>query len=170
MQRLAAKPTTGTELTQRRDRNRLPWTQIAASLAAIQGNSTPYLKPSGSVSLSFDIGQLRFGTKEDTANRLTEMHEGRFSVDDIAIADDQPVVLNVSYSESEGETMYERKGIMGPKTGRTVQATNAKIAMTLATRSGNQMFWSHEIAYDPRSVTVIGKEVNEASVRDSIFR
>jgi len=148
----------------------IPWPQIEAGLAAIKGSSTAYLKPGGSVSLNFDIGQLRFGTKEDTATRLTEMYEKRFRVDDISIADDQPVVLKVGYSESEGETMYERKGIMGPKTGRTVQATNAQVAMTLATRDGNQTFWAHEIAYDPRSVTVIGKEVNEASVRDSIFR
>lgn len=147
----------------------IPWPQIEAGLTAIQGNSPARLKPGGSVSLRFDIGQLRFGTKEDTTARLTEIYEERFRADDIAIADDQPIVLNVRYSESEGETMYERKGIMGPKTGRTVQATNAQIAMTLAASDGSQTFWTHEIAYDPRSVTVRAKEANEASVRDSIF-
>jgi len=148
----------------------IPWPQIEAGLSAIQGNSPARLKPGGSVSLDFDIGQLRFGTKEDTTARLSEIYEERFRADDIAIADGQPIVLKVRYSESEGETMYERKGIMGPKTGRTVQATNAQIAMTLATRDGSQTFWTHEIAYDPRSVTVRVREANEANVRDSIFR
>jgi WD40 repeat protein len=148
----------------------IPWPQIEAGLTAIQGKSPARLRPGGSVSLNFDIGQLRFGTKEDTTARLSEIYKERFRADDITIADGQPIVLNVRYSESEGETMYERRGIMGPKTGRTVQATNAQIAMTLATSDGSQTFWTHEIAYDPRSVTVRAKEANEANVRDSIFR
>lgn len=148
----------------------IPWDKIEASLAAMQGADQPHLKPGLSVSLNIRIEKLRFGTPEDTSARLADLFRERFQGDGIGVADDQPVVLNVSYSESVGETLHERKGISGPPTGRTVQATKVEVKMSLTTRAGNRSLWAQEFAYDPHLVTIINQQASDASARDAILR
>jgi hypothetical protein len=66
--------------------------------------------------------------------------------------------------------LHEREGIAGPATGRTVQATNIEIAMELRAGGQQQVLWSDQITYAPRSVIIRGEEANESTARDSIFR
>ena len=114
----------------------IPWQKIDASLAAMQEDAAPHLKPGMSVSLNIRVDKLRFGDPGETATKLADLFRQRFEGDTIAVADDQPIVLNVLYGESAGETLVERQGISGPATGRTVQATNVNVKMELKKRDG----------------------------------
>jgi hypothetical protein len=149
----------------------LPSDEIQASLTALAGSAPAHLRPGGSVSLRINVGKLRHGTADETKQRLAEIFAERFRADEITVAEDQPLVLNVDYSESEGRTLYERQGISGPATGRSVQATKVHLKLSLVTKTGAKPFFTDEIEHDPYGVTVIGqKEANEATVRDSIFK
>jgi WD40 repeat protein len=147
----------------------IPWEQITAGLTGMQADAPALLKPGGAISLEIRVGQLRAGTADDTQTRLIAVFHERFSADGISVADDQSVVLHARYSESEGETLHERQGILGPPTGRTVQATKIEVAMELCEAASGRVLWSHTINYDPHSVTIRNQEVNEATARDSIF-
>jgi hypothetical protein len=148
----------------------IPWSQIEASLQALAGDTQPLLKPGMAVSVKINIERLRFGTAEDTKARLADIFRERFRADGIEVQDDQPVVLTVAYAESEGATLHERQGLMGPPTGRTVQATSATVKMSLVTREGSRQLWSDEFTYDPRLVTVRDQQVTDATVRDAILK
>jgi WD40 repeat protein len=148
----------------------MPTTEIDASLAALEEKTPAHLRPGSSVSLEIAVGKLRAGTPEDTQKRLSEIFTERFQGDKISVADGQPLVLKVEYSETEGSTLTERKGIAGPATGRTVQSTKIHLKMTLVSSDGSESFFTDEIETDPHGVTVISKELNEANVRDSVFR
>lgn len=147
----------------------LPTAEIDASLAALESKAAAALQPGGAVSLEIAVGNLRAGTPEDTKQRLAELFTERFQGDKIAVAPGQPLVLKVDYSETEGGVLAERRGIAGPATGRTVQSTKVMLQMSLASTDGTRAIFSDKIEYDPRLVTVVGKELNESSVRDSIF-
>jgi len=148
----------------------LPAAEIQASLAALDGSSAAHLRPGMSVSLDITVGKLQHGTPDDTKKRLAEIFAERFQADAIQVADAQPLVLKVVYDESQGPLLQERQGIVGKATGRTVQGTKVHLKLDLASRDGARSFFQHDIDYDPHGVTIIGQEVNEATVRDSIFR
>ncbi len=114
----------------------IPWQKIDASLAAMKEDAAAHLKPDMPVSLNIRVEKLRFGDPTETSSKLADIFRQRFESDGISVADDQPIVLNVVYGESEGETLYERKGIVGPATGRTVQATNVNVKMELKKAHG----------------------------------
>ena len=141
----------------------IPWPKIDASLAAMQEDAAPHLKPGMSVSLNIRVDKLRFGDPGETATKLADIFRQRFERDTITVADDQPIVLNVLYGESVGETLVERQGISGPATGRTVQATNVNVKMELKKRTGGPALWQHEFAYSPMGVTIIGQQATDAT-------
>lgn len=148
----------------------LSWDKIQTGLAALAGDATALLKPGQSVSLELTVDKLRFGTPDETKTKLAEIFQERFKADGITVADNQPLVLKVTYGESAGETLVERQGIMGPATGRTVQATKVDVKLVLTPRAGGQAVWQHDLAYDPHAVTVRGKEATDAAVHDAILR
>jgi hypothetical protein len=146
----------------------IPWNKIEAGLAAMREDSTAYMKPGGKVSLNIRVEELRFGTPEDTSKRLAEIFRQRFKVDQIEIAENQPMVLNVRYREMEGGTLEERKGFSGQSTGRTIQATKSVVSLDLSHRDKKASVWSHEFTYDPLSA-MMRKEFTDAAARDATF-
>jgi len=148
----------------------IPWSEIDASLTAMRDDAAAPLKPDMSVSLNVHVDKLRFGDPAETSDKLADFFRQRFQGDGIRVEDDRPVVLNVSYGESEGETLHERQGIVGPATGRTVQATNVNIKMELTSSGGGPALWQHEFSYSPKGVTIFGQQATDSNVRDAILR
>jgi WD40 repeat protein len=148
----------------------IPWDKIQASLKALASDGAAPLKPGSSVSLDLTIEKLRFGTEADTKTKLAGIFQERFKADGISVADNQPLVLKIAYSESAGETLTERQGVFGPSTGRTVQATKVNVKMVLAARAGGQVVWQQDLAHNPHAVSIMGKEATDASVRDAILQ
>jgi hypothetical protein len=148
----------------------IPWKAIDASLAAIDSASDALLRPGQSVSLQLNIGNLQHGNVEDTKARLEKLFSERLLADKIEVKDDQPVSLKIEYSESKGEMLTERESISGPATGRKFQSTDVDMIMTLGMSDGSKVFWTDKDKYAPRLVTVTQAEVNEAVIRDSVFR
>ena len=148
----------------------IPWDKIQAGLAALAGDEAAPLKPGQAVSLDLTADQLRFGTATDTTTKLAEIFQERFHGDGITVADNQPIVLKVTYSESAGETLVERQGFVGPATGRTVQATKVDVKMVLAASASGTVVWQHDLTYNPHAVTVMGKDATDANVHDAILR
>jgi len=147
-----------------------PAAEVKASLAALEGQASAHLRPGASVSLDISVGELLHGTVDDTRERLAGIFAERFQADEITIADGQAMTLKVQYNESKGHVLAEREGFSGPKTGRTVQATNSTIDMNLTTSDGSKAFFTHTIDYEPQHVTMFNtKEVNESTVRDRTF-
>ena len=148
-----------------------PDKEIQASLKAMASTSPAHLRPGMSISLDIKVGQLRSGTAQDTSKRLTDIFTTRFEGDKISIADGQPTVLKVEYSESAGRMLQERKGIGAEATGQTVQSTQVLIKLNLTSRDGGSSFFEHTIDYNPHGVSITqAGGVNEATVRDSVFR
>jgi len=148
----------------------IPWDKIDASLAALRDDAGAPLKPDMSVSLSVRVDKLRFGDPAETSGKLADFFRQRFEGDGVRVEDGQPIVLSVAYGESEGETLYERQGIAGPATGRTVQATNVNVKMELKKSSGGPALWQHEFSYSPKGVTIFGQQATDATTRDAILR
>jgi hypothetical protein len=124
-----------------------------------------------SVSLNVQIGSLRFGDAAQTKAKLAETFTERFQGDEIKVSDNQPLTLEVSYNESAGQTLHEQQGgPFGKPTGRTVQSTKIEVKLALKPQAGGAALWNHEFSYDPFGVSVMGKELNDAAARDSIFR
>jgi WD40 repeat protein len=149
----------------------IPWDKIQASLAAQASNEAALLRPGMSVTIELTIEKLRFSdTEADTKKKLAGVLQERFQADGISVGDNQPLILKVSYSESAGETLPERRGIAGPPTGRTVHATNVKLKLTLAARNGGQVVWEQDVAVTPHVATAIDKDAVDAHMHDAILQ
>ncbi len=147
----------------------IPWDQIDKALAGLRGEGKALLKPGGKITLKLETGDLLFGTPEDTKQRLNELFEKRFKIEDVAIADEQPLVLNVRFRETTGETLYERGRGTKPSTGRSVQATKSIVSMEMLIAASGEKVWSHELVHDPKIASMM-KEVSDAAARDATFR
>jgi hypothetical protein len=147
----------------------IPWERIDASLAAMKSDAQAHLKPGMKASLNIQTADLRFGSPDDTTKRLSEVFRKRLKADGIEIAADQPLVLNVHYRESAGQTLHEQKGFTREPTGRSVEATKAHLKMDFTLRGTNTALWKHEFEHDPSIVTIIKGDPNDASARDAIF-
>ena len=146
----------------------IPWNQISASLAAMQGDGKAHLKPGTKISLNIQTSDLRFGSADDTVKRLTEVFRRRFKPDGIEIAANQPLVLNVRYRETAGQTLHEQKRFSRESTGRTVEATKVHMKMDFTRRGESEPLWSHEFEHDPQFLAIKG-DLNDAAARDSMF-
>jgi len=78
----------------------IPWNKIGQALAAVQADAPRYLGPGGAISLEVNIGQLLEGAaKDQVGHELEKMAAARFKAEGIRIAEDQPTVLRLFYSE-----------------------------------------------------------------------
>lgn len=95
---------------------KLPWKQIDSALQSLENKSASWLSPGDKISLVFDFGKLRFHTPDQLTNSLTNILSPRLATDQFVLADNQPVSLKVSYSESEGGLLQkqERSGFPFP--------------------------------------------------------
>lgn len=149
----------------------IPWDRIDASLAAMNSDADAHLKPGDKISLEIQLGELRFGSTGETIGRLTKVFRERLEPDGIVLADDQPLILAVDYSESAGTTLSEDSRNGPNTTGRKVEATKTHLKMKVFSRGRDTPLWSHEFAHDPKIVTIIGNaERNSASARDASFQ
>ena len=148
-----------------------PWAQIKSSVAAFNANGPATLKPGMSVSLDIEVGTLRFGTPESTKNRLADAFTKQFKSGNINVADNQPVVLKLHYSEEKGkELTFRQLGTIGgsPNDGKKIAATIALIKMSLQSADGATAYWSGDVKIDPTSVVIKGAATEE-SLHESLF-
>lgn len=158
---------------------KLPWARIDAALKRLASNVEAHVRPGSSISLHVEVGPVRQGTpdraKADLIAALTE----RLEADGIKVADAQPTILSVKYSEREGATLHEMKSQGGPggfpglpgsnavATGRTIQGTRAICDVTF--KVAGRVQWSNQFDMDPHTV-IVRDEASDAAARSATFR
>jgi hypothetical protein len=106
----------------------LPWSQVDASLKALESNAPALLKAGGSVSLKFSVGNVRFSTPKEVEEGLTEAIRDGLAAEGITVADGQPVVLQVKHVEEPGPPYR----IIGPGNSGNSSVTSTRFTTELA--------------------------------------
>ncbi len=152
----------------------LPWKQVDAALKAIEAKSPAYICPGQPVSLKIDIGDVRFGSADETHAGITKTLVERLQSEGIPVAEGQSAVLHIRYGEAAGETLREMKskgplpGFGGTPTGRTIQATKALCSISWELEGQKTPIWAEKLDFDPTNLMVSG-EATDAKARESAF-
>jgi hypothetical protein len=152
----------------------LPWSRAARSLAALSRSESSLLQPGGSASLHLRLGETRGGSANSVKNRLTQAIAKALAANDITVAENQPVVLEIAYQEREGQQLQELKlgrgslpfGSGAAPAGRSAQATRIVCELSLKRAVDSNVLWSDVIDIDPHALPVRG-ELTDESVREA---
>jgi hypothetical protein len=87
----------------------IPWNQIDASLRAMQAGDG-FLCPGKPVSISVDVGEIRFAAAEQVRSQLGQAIASAFSANGIPVAEGQPIQLRAVYREAQGEVVQYSEG------------------------------------------------------------
>jgi hypothetical protein len=160
---------------------KLPWPKIDAALKALSSDVPAHVKPGQTVTLQIEVGAVRSGTPEQAKVELLKTVTERLEADGIKVADGQPVVISLRYSEEAGATLNEVAGggpgappgpgpgpFGGVATGKTVQGTKAFCDVAYKIAGSNTPFWFNRIDLDPRHIIVRG-EASAAKAREATF-
>lgn len=111
------------------------------------------------------IDKLRFGSPEETKKVLETMYRDMLDSAGFELADDQPLVFKVTYSEAAGAQFQQG---FGANTGKpAVEGTKALVNLEW-TSDKTVSLWKHSFEYFPRTVSARG-ELNAENVRKSMF-
>jgi hypothetical protein len=106
----------------------LPWPQVDASLKALESDAPALLKSGGSLSLKFNVGNVRFSNAKEVEAGLTEAIRDGLAAEGITVADGQPVVLQIRYAEEPGPPYR----IFGPGAGGNQSVTSTRFTTELS--------------------------------------
>lgn len=149
---------------------RLPFDPASLSLAqslSTDNSVEALLKPGQKVSLKVTVEKLRFGTPEETQKTLEGTYREILAAAGFELADDQPVLFKVAYSEELGHKFEQF--LRGPAGGgaQSIEGTNAHVKLEWSTGT-NDSLWKHAYSYAPRVVSMRG-EFTAENARKSMF-
>lgn len=140
--------------------------ELAQSLS---GNNSveAILKPGQKVSLAVQVDKLRFATPDETKKALETMYRDMLESAGFELADNQPLVFTVTYTEAVGGQFNKGFGPVGAGGGQPVEGTKAQVNLEW-TSDKTTSLWKHSFEYLPRTVSARG-ELNAETVRKSMF-
>lgn len=136
----------------------VPIGRALESQLALENNAPAHVRPGGKVSIVLNIGEIRYGRKEATEKLLRDTMARRLQALGIQVAQGQPTVLEVHYTESKGEILGvyrlnpDRFGLPSAEdfTGRTVEATKAVLKFAWLIDDHFEPVWSDASIIDPQ--------------------
>lgn len=149
----------------------LPLPANSSELAqSLSGNNSveSLLKPGQKVSLAVQVDKLRFGTPDETKKALETMYRNMLESAGFELADDQPQVFTVTYTEAVGGQFKQGFGLgVGAGGGQPVDGTKALVSLEW-TSNKSESLWKHSFEYFPHTVSTRGQLTAE-NVRQSMF-
>ena len=149
----------------------LPLPESSSELAqSLSGNNSveAILKPGQKVSLAVQVDKLRFGTPDETKKALETLYRNMLESAGFEIADDQPLVFTVTYTEAAGGQFKKGFGpAVGAGGGQPVEGTKALVNLEW-TSDKTMSLWKHSFEYFPQTVSARGQLTPE-NVRASMF-
>ncbi len=129
------------------------------------------LKPGQKVSISVNIGSIQYASKGEVEKTFFEAAKARLEEGGLVVADGQPTVLSLAYSEQAGQELRVVEGglgILGKETGQRVQETVGSLAAKLTANNGAKVLWEETVKRgNPYHVNA--ETINDEVVRKSMF-
>jgi hypothetical protein len=148
----------------------IPRKGISAAAASLNGGAAALLKPGDTVELRVEVGAVRFSNPGEVISEIEKNVVQRLKDGGLTVGAGGKAVLNVKYSEGQGDELRVVEGgfgIGGRDTGQRVQETVAILEARLT--SGGKKIWE-ETAKRGNPHHIMGAVVNDAAVRDATFK
>lgn len=156
---------------------KIPREELAKATKAIADKVDAVLAPGAPISIAYEVGEPRFAARQDVTNQLHTILTARLSKSGIVVADNQPIMLKVIYTEVAGETSeyFEGRGFGPPspfgrrsgQPGTKVVETKHTLSAALTRKDDPRIWWSVNFVQDaPQSLAGDATEVN---VRNGSF-
>jgi hypothetical protein len=121
----------------------IPWNKIGQALAAVQADAPRYLGPGGAIGLEVNIGQLLEGAaKDDVRRELEKMVAARFQAEGIRVAEGQPTLLRLFYSERAAR-------LPGAAGGELLNQCDLKLRLSIA--DGARHMWAANVVAESKA-------------------
>ncbi|HQZ67202.1 MAG TPA: WD40 repeat domain-containing serine/threonine protein kinase, partial [Planctomycetaceae bacterium] len=156
----------------------IPRQVIANAEAAIDENVECVLAPGKSISITYEIGEPRFGDRQEVANELNAVLVARLKKLGIMVADNQPVSLKVVYTEIAGPKIEIPDFMMAPTpfgrqpsiAGSTmIIPTNMKFVASLTRKDDPRVWWTVSLKRGGSLSNMPGGNDNERILRAVSF-
>ncbi len=156
---------------------KIPRDELARATKAIADKVDAVLAPGSQVSVAYEIGEPRFSSRQDVTNQLHAALTAKLSKSGIVVADNQPIILKVVYTEVAGDTTeyFEGRGFGPPspfgrrsgQPGTKVVETRHTLSAVLTRKDDPRIWWAANIVQEaPQSLKGDATEVN---VRNGSF-
>lgn len=159
---------------------KIPRDELAKAEKAIADKVDAILSPGSSISLEYDVGEPRFSNRQEVTNQIHAAFSNRIMQCGIMIAENQPIMMKVVYTEVAGDTTEYSEGRgfgppiprFGPrspfdKPGQKVVETKHTFRAALVRKDDPRVWWSANIVQDaPQSLK---GDVTDANVRNGSF-
>lgn len=156
---------------------KIPREELAKAAAAIESKVDSVIAPGAPISVQYEIGEPRFANRQDVANQLHAALTARLTQLGITVADDQPTIMKVLYTEAQGDVQEygEGFGFRPPprfrspleKPGVKVVETKHHFVATLVRKNDTKTWWTATI--DQGSPQTIRGDVSDSNIRNASF-
>lgn len=148
----------------------IPWEKIRAAQGEMTQDAKPLLTRGGAVSLEVQMGEVRFADSGQTQASIIDGFKQRLTLNEVSIAENQPVKLIVSYSEASGgqKTVRNMFGRLGGGTAETVvEDTEITVNVEMRVEGRSEPIWKREIKEEID--LIVDAELNPQAFRNNNF-
>lgn len=146
----------------------VPWAGIRKSAEVMAGKTPAYIRPGMSLSVQIEIAKSLGGDQDSLKTKFGEALAQRLAQDDIKVVDNAPMLLEVKYEETQGETLAiherDRFSIRGRDTGRKATGAKGAAAVVLKVRGYDAPIWREKLA------SVNDRSFSDVEISDSVLR
>lgn len=147
----------------------IPWQGIEETIGGEKFDEVALVKPGEALSVEVQVFNARFSNPQEVANVLGTALEKRVQKSNFKTSPNQPVLLQATYNEAQGEQKRIVEGfVFGRDTGQRVYDSTGHLEIKILTRDKKEVVWQQTIRSDGGSR--IEGTINEASVREQMFK
>ena len=149
----------------------IPWDDIDAAIQAINPEKNALLFPGQTVSLDIQVETVRFSNPLEVTSAITKALTARLEKAQLLVGANQPVVIEVKYSETVGKELTVRQSsVFSGNSSRTqLPDTNIKCELKLKDSEAGKTIWSSEVTANA-GLIINAETVDEAALRADAFR
>lgn len=149
----------------------IPWDEINQAIRDVDPSRNAILYPGQGVSIDVKITSVRHSNAAQATKVLEEAASNRLKAAKLVVGKDQPVLLSIEHSETDGKERTVSDTPFGFAFGsqkdskrRTVRDTEITCKLKLTQVSTGRELWSEELKANA-SILIDASEVNEQTVR-----
>ena len=161
---------------------KIPRDELAKATKAIADKVDCVIGPYSPISIVYEVGEPRFASRQDVTNQLHTTLTGRLTKLGISVAENQPVILKVVYTEVAGQTIEYTEGRgFGPpiprppgfprspfdKPGTKVVETKHVYSIVLERKGDARLLWAANITQE--APDNLKGDTTEVNVRNTSF-
>lgn len=150
----------------------IPWGSIETARKMLDSNAGTHIAPGNKVSIRLNVAKVSYASPLQVKQQLKQTLEKRLERFQIKVADSQPTIFEINYSEEPGRLLHIVEGgfglIGGHDSGRRVQETVGKIQIVLKVQGENQPLWKWKT--ESRTGRISNVALTPSNLRKEMFK